>query len=129
MRRRIDCLVDLIVQKYAPLPSRSLGQLLSHLCHGVPQWRLFRAAALKRATQRLARARVDGIEWYWPEAEKPGSVRWRPDEGVRLFTPFDPVVWDRRRFEMFWGWAYRFEAYTPAPKRKLGYYALPLLVA
>jgi uncharacterized protein YcaQ len=34
---------------------------------------------------------------------------------------------DRMRFEAFWGWAYRFEAYTPAPKRKLGYYALPLL--
>jgi len=37
------------------------------------------------------------------------------------------VVWDRRRFEVFWGWAYRFEAYTPAPKRMRGYYALPLL--
>ena len=37
------------------------------------------------------------------------------------------MVWDRRRFEILWGWAYRFEAYTPAPKRKLGYYALPLL--
>ena len=49
-----------------------------------------------------------------------------PDE-VRLLAPFDPVVWDRRRFELLWGWAYRFEAYTPAPKRKLGYYALPLL--
>jgi uncharacterized protein YcaQ len=36
-------------------------------------------------------------------------------------------VWDRRRFEAFWGWAYRLEAYTPAIKRKLGYYALPLL--
>ena len=46
---------------------------------------------------------------------------------MRLLAPFDPVVWDRRRFELFWGWAYRFEAYTPAPKRKLGYYALPLL--
>jgi uncharacterized protein len=46
---------------------------------------------------------------------------------VRLLTPFDPVVWDRRRFELFWGWVYRFEAYTPAPKRKLGYYAMPLL--
>jgi uncharacterized protein YcaQ len=44
-----------------------------------------------------------------------------------LLTPFDPVVWDRRRFATFWGWAYRFEAYTPAAKRKLGYYALPLL--
>ena len=46
---------------------------------------------------------------------------------MRLLAPFDPVVWDRRRFEMFWGWAYRFEAYTPAAKRQLGYYALPLL--
>jgi hypothetical protein len=36
-------------------------------------------------------------------------------------------VWDRRRFEILWGWAYRFEAYTPVPRRKLGYYALPLL--
>jgi uncharacterized protein YcaQ len=46
---------------------------------------------------------------------------------VRLLTPVDPIVWDRRRFEIFWGWAYRFEAYTPPAKRKLGYYALPLL--
>ena len=46
---------------------------------------------------------------------------------MRLLAPFDPVVWDRRRFELFWGWAYRFEAYTPAAKRRLGYYALPLL--
>jgi uncharacterized protein YcaQ len=28
---------------------------------------------------------------------------------------------------LFWGWAYRFEAYTPPSKRRLGYYALPLL--
>jgi uncharacterized protein YcaQ len=46
---------------------------------------------------------------------------------VRLLAPFDPIVWDRRRFEAFWGWPYRFEAYTPAPRRLLGYYALPVL--
>ena len=46
---------------------------------------------------------------------------------MRLLSPFDPVVWDRRRFELLWNWAYRFEAYTPVVKRKLGYYALPLL--
>jgi uncharacterized protein YcaQ len=124
---RFDKLVDIAVAKYAPLPSRSLGQILSLLCGGIPQWRVHRGAALKRATERLARARVDGVDWYWPAAERPSSRRWRPDDGVRLLTPFDPVVWDRRRFELFWGWQYRFEAYTPAPKRKLGYYALPML--
>jgi uncharacterized protein YcaQ len=46
---------------------------------------------------------------------------------ARLLTPFDPVVWDRDRFEMLWGWVYRFEAYTPPSKRVRGYYALPLL--
>jgi hypothetical protein len=105
----------------------SLGQLVSHLRVGAPQWGALRNAALARAKQRLAHARLDGIDWYWPATEKPMAARWQPDERVRLLTPFDPVVWDRRRFETFWGWAYRFEAYTPAPKRKLGYYALPLL--
>src|ERR1700730_7554647 len=75
-----------------------------------------------------ARAGRSGdLEWYWPGAESPRSARWRLDDEVRLLTPFDPVVWDRRRFTIFWDWVYRFEAYTPAPKRKLGYYALPML--
>jgi uncharacterized protein YcaQ len=123
----MDALVDLMVGKYAPLPGASLGHLSSLLCGGAPQWAGRRAAALARAKARLGHARLDGVDWYWPAAEDPTSRRWRPDAGVRLLTPFDPIVHDRRRFEMFWGWPYRFEAYTPAPKRKLGYYALPLL--
>ncbi len=126
-RARMDALLDAVVHKYAPLPANSLGYLASLLCGGAPQWRSQRAEALARAKKRLAHACIDGIDWYWPTAEIPRSVRWRPDEGVRLLTPFDPIVWDRRRLEIFWGWTYRFEAYTPAPKRKLGYYALPLL--
>jgi hypothetical protein len=82
---------------------------------------------LARARRRFAHARLNGIDWYWPPDESPCSSRWRPDDSVRLLTPFDPIVWDRRRFELFWEWIYRFEAYTPAHKRKLGYYALPLL--
>jgi uncharacterized protein len=124
---RMDALVDLVVNKYAPLPFATLGQLVSHLRGGAPQWAAQRAAALARAKQRLAHVRIDGTDWYWPAGEKPAAARWQPDDQVRLLTPFDPVVWDRRRFERFWGWAYRFEAYTPAAKRKLGYYALPLL--
>jgi uncharacterized protein len=124
---RMDALVDVVVRKYAPLPASTLGQLVRYLRGGAPQWSGQRAAALTRAKQRLAHARIDGIDWYWPPEDRPSSARWRPDEGVRLLTPFDPIVWDRRRFEIFWGWVYRFEAYMPAPKRKLGYYALPLL--
>jgi uncharacterized protein len=124
---RLDALIDVFVQKYAPLPASSLGQLAIYLRGGAPQWAERRAPALERAKRRLAHSRVEGVDWYWPAAQTPMSSRWRPDEGVRLLTPFDPIVWDRRRFEMFWGWPYRFEAYTPAPKRKLGYYALPLL--
>jgi uncharacterized protein YcaQ len=65
------------------------------------------------------------VTCYWPTDEDPGSVA--ANEQVRLLTPFDPVVWDRNRFELLWGWVYRFEAYTPAAKRLRGYYALPLL--
>ena len=124
---KMDALFDLAVRKYAPLPGRTLGFLASLLMHGVPQWRADRAPALLRAKKRLAHTRLEGIDWYWPADERPQAARWRPDEAARLLTPFDPVVWDRRRFEIFWSWAYRFEAYTPASKRLLGYYALPLL--
>ncbi len=127
VRARLDALLDIVIGTYAPLPAASLAQLLGYLRGGVPQWQDLRGEALKRARQRLGIGRVDGVDWYWPANENPGAKRWTPDDAVRLLTPFDPVVWDRRRFELFWGWAYRFEAYTPAPKRKLGYYALPLL--
>jgi uncharacterized protein YcaQ len=123
----LDGLVDVIVRKYAPLPLRSLAELVHALRGGAPQWADGRRAALQRAAARLPHARVEGVEWFWPAGENPASRRHAVDESVRLLAPFDPLVWDRRRFEIFWGWAYRFEAYTPAAKRVRGYYALPLL--
>ena len=123
----LDALVDVVVRQYAPLPSRSLGELMSALCGGVPQWRAQRAATLERTRRRLPSASVEGQVWYWPEGENPASRRHQEDDRLRLLAPFDPVVWDRRRFECFWGWAYRFEAYTPAPQRVRGDYALPML--
>jgi uncharacterized protein YcaQ len=91
----------------------------------VPQWQKELAAALQRAKRRLAHAHVGKVDWYWPTDEDMGASA--IPEVVRLLAPFDPVVHDRDRFELLWGWIYRFEAYTPAAKRKLGYYALPLL--
>ncbi|MDO9095434.1 MAG: crosslink repair DNA glycosylase YcaQ family protein [Rubrivivax sp.] len=123
----LDALVDVVVNKYAPLPMRSLSELVMHLQLGAPQFADGRQAALARAKARLPNAVVDGHTWYWPAGESPLSQRHAIDDDLRLLAPFDPVVWDRRRFEAFWGWAYRFEAYTPAPKRVRGYYALPML--
>jgi len=123
--RRLDALVDVLVRKYAPLPGPSLSYVVRRLRYAVPQWHRDVKAALARARSRLANARVDGVDWYWPAGERTsGHVA---PEAVRLLAPFDPVVWDRRRFELFWDWAYRFEAYTPVSKRQRGYYALPML--
>jgi uncharacterized protein len=120
-------LVRLVLQKYAPLPSRSLGYLVQLLGYGGPHLRVECRQVLAELRQSLPHVRLDGVTWYWPEDEAPASKRWRVDEQVRLLAPFDPIVWDRTRFELLWGWAYRFEAYTPAPKRQYGHYALPLL--
>ena len=124
-RARIDGLVDVAICIYAPLPAASLRFLVRRLRFATPQWHGELTSALQRATQRLAHTRIDGIDWYWPADRD--LARCAPQDRVRLLAPFDPVVWDRDRFELSWGWVYRFEAYTPAPKRKRGYYALPLL--
>jgi uncharacterized protein YcaQ len=124
-RAQIDTLVDIAIRIYAPLPGVSLSRVVSRLRFAVPQWHNELKDALLRAKQRLSYARLDGVEWYWPA--KRDTPRAAPDDRVRLLTPFDPVVWDRARFELLWGWTYRFEAYTPIAKRKRGYYALPIL--
>ena len=122
---RLDALVDVAAGIYAPVPASGLTGLIRRLRYATPQWRGDLKSVLERARKRLVHVRVDGVDWYWPYGEEAANCA--PNTTVRLLTPFDPVVWDRDRFERLWGWAYRFEAYTPVPKRKLGYYALPLL--
>jgi hypothetical protein len=123
----LDALIDVIVRTYAPLPKKTLHVFVRRLAIGAPQWRGDIPAALQRAKERLVHARVADIDWYWPAPEDPRSYPDADPDRVRLLTPFDPIVADRLRFEALWGWVYRFEAYTPPAKRKLGYYALPLL--
>lgn len=131
----LDRLIDVCTALYAPLPAKTLGYLVSLLMRGVPQWKQERNAALLRAKTRLASAMVDNVLWYWPAHENPQSSQYSKhvatqnvEQPARFLAPFDPVVWDRTRFELLWRWPYRFEAYTPTSKRLMGYYAMPLLL-
>ena len=56
------------------------------------------------------------------------TARRRAPEPVHILSPFDPLIIQRKRTELFFGYGHRFEAYVPKEKRLFGYFALPVLV-
>lgn len=100
-----DCIVD-----YFRLPKRPAKARLEALAE----------------EGRLAACEVEGWTakaYVDPEAKMPRRI-----EGTALLSPFDPVVWNRKRIEGLFDFDYRIEIYTPAEKRRWGYYVLPILL-
>jgi uncharacterized protein YcaQ len=124
-RQRCRKLVLVVANILAPVAEKTLQAIASRLRYYVP------GAVDHRNVLRellhageLEKQSVDKISYVWPACT---TAREEPARRVRFLAPFDPLVWDRRRFEHLWQWAYRFEAYTPSSKRVRGYYAMPLL--
>ena len=85
-----------------------------------------RVAELVEAGQ-LTPVQVEG--WRQPAYL---DAKARPAKPTRthatLVSPFDSLIWDRRRTRRLFGFDYRIEVYVPEPQRRYGYYVLPLLV-
>ena len=121
---RMRALIHLIAKSLSPLPERTLSGVAAYVGRYISPAVSHRTVIRQMiADGELHTEHIAGM----PYVLLPGRRSNGEPSGVRLLAPFDPVVWDRRRFEHLWGWTYRFEAYTPVAKRIRGYYALPLL--
>ncbi|WP_422748118.1 winged helix-turn-helix domain-containing protein [Mycobacterium sp. WMMD1722] len=78
------------------------------------------------AEGELEPVEVDG--WAAPAYLRAGQLVPRLDRGTALLCPFDPLIFFRPRVERLWNFHYRIEIYTPAAKRRFGYYVWPFLL-
>jgi uncharacterized protein len=97
-------------------------------------------APRKAAIRRLIEARVRrrelvpvalegaGKQEHWARPETLENAREGASELAHILSPFDPLIIQRRRTELFFDYGHRFEAYVPKEKRLYGYFALPVLV-
>jgi uncharacterized protein len=104
---------------------------LDSICHlDAPS----KAAIRKLVEARLRRQELipvalegAGKQEHWARPETLENGGGGAGELVHILSPFDPLIIQRKRTELFFGYGHRFEAYVPKPKRLFGYFALPVL--
>ena len=123
-----------------PAPEEALRALLRHSAEalGVASERDLRdyfRLPLRESRQALAELLEAGslqevpVDGWGKPAFMPADCRLpRKIEATAFLSPFDPLVWERTRAKRLFGFDYKLEIYTPAPKRKFGYYVVPFLL-
>jgi uncharacterized protein YcaQ len=99
----------------------------------------YQDAPRKPAMRRLVESRVRRKELISVQVEGASQSHWirtdaldtLPDpvpEQIHILSPFDPLIIQRKRLRLFFGYEYRFEAYVPKHKRVFGYFVCPVLI-
>ncbi len=78
---------------------------------------------------KLVSVQIPGIAGeHWMSMKENKAKADFEENLVHILSPFDPLVYNRKRFHFFFHHDYRFEAYLPKNKRTYGYFALPVIV-
>lgn len=123
-----ECLRALVAQSLDVMGVGTLDDIADvHRLHKTPTRRLL-------ADLGVEQVQVEG--WAQPAYLSPAARTWL-SRGARtpsptgsrttLLSPFDSLIWHRPRTQRLFGMEHRLEAYTPAPKRVHGYFAMPVL--
>jgi uncharacterized protein YcaQ len=115
---------ELLRRAASALGVATTGDLARYFRQRIPKARPVVEAMV--ADGELLPVRVQG--WKEQAYLHPGAAMPRRVSGRALLAPFDSLTWERDRVERVFGFTYRIEIYTPAPKRVYGYYVLPFLL-
>jgi uncharacterized protein YcaQ len=112
---------------------RSQGLVsLDSICHLDAKRKAAVRAVIETRMRRgeLVAAAVAGAEKieHWLEPQSLDAKPSLDNQRVHILSPFDPLIIQRKRLELFFEYEHRFEAYVPKDKRVMGYFALPVLV-
>jgi len=112
---------------------RSQGLVsLDSICHldapSKPSIRRLIEARVRRGELVPVALEGAGKQEHWARPEALETSDGGAFELVHILSPFDPLIIQRKRTELFFGYGHRFEAYVPKEKRVFGYFALPVLV-
>jgi len=124
-RQRLDYVLDRALRAQGVVSLDSAAYLEANTKPGL---RLLIEARVRR--RELVSVRLEGAEKveHWAPPDTLDAMPDPVEEPVHILSPFDPLVIQRKRLALVFGYDHLFEAYVPKEKRRLGYFALPVLV-
>jgi uncharacterized protein len=105
---------------------------MDSICHldapNKPSIRRLIEARVRRNELMPVAVESAGKQEHWALQETLEAAGKAASELVHILSPFDPLMIQRKRTQLFFDYEHRFEAYVPKEKRRFGYFALPVLV-